>query len=197
MTFAPEPLPKGKSFTQRIRAWDTTTGKPWANLPLRLSSDNGCAEPAGFDSVRTRADGTYQRTLSAAEAPVPQCAWVPGVDQPTMPFPQTMITAINNHVRTERYAVTATPAAKTAESGTTVAVNGNVRPVQKGKVLQLHRLYADKTWRKVSTARMRDSGRYTLAATPPGKVTYSYRVYVPGDDRAVGTISKTFTIRGT
>jgi hypothetical protein len=34
-------------------------------------------------------------------------------------------------------------------------------------------------------------------ATPPGKATYSYRVYAPGDAETVGGISKVFTIRGT
>lgn len=197
MTFSPEPLPKGKSVTQKIRVVNTTTGKPWPNLLIKLSFDNGCVEPGAEQSVRTRADGTYQRTLSADRAQWLQCAWIPGVNQPTMPYPMTIIASDGGHVRTERYKVSVVPAAKTAKAGTTVAINGSVSPVEKGKVLQLHRLYPDKTWRKVSTTKLRDSGRYTLAATPPGKATYSYRVYVPGDNRAVGTISATFTIRGT
>ncbi|MFB9360100.1 hypothetical protein [Actinoplanes nipponensis] len=197
MTFSPEPAVKGKPVTQRIRAWDTSTGKPWANLSVRLSSDSGCVEPGNVTPVRTRADGTYQRTLSAAQWQWLQCAWIPGVNQPTMPYPMTIIAADGAHVRTLRYKVTATPAATSVRAGTSVAVNGNVSPLNKGKVMQLQRLYPDKTWRKVSTAKVRDSGRYTLAATPPGKATYSYRVYAPGDTYAVGGISKVFTVRGT
>jgi hypothetical protein len=197
MTFSPEPAPPGKPVTQRIRAWDTTTGTPWANLSVTLSSDNGCVEPGNILPVRTRADGTYQRTLSAQEAQWLQCAWVPGVAQPTMPYPMTIIASDGGHIRTVRYSVGATPAATSAPAGTNVNVNGNVSPLHKGKVLQLQRLYADKTWHKVNTAKVRDSGRYTIAASPPGKATYSYRVYAPGDDFAVGGISKVFTIRGT
>ncbi|MGW4942275.1 hypothetical protein ACWEOZ_11885 [Actinoplanes sp. NPDC004185] len=197
MTFSPEPAPAGKPVTQRIRAWDTTTGQPWAGLSLRLSFDNGCAEPGSVTTVRTRADGTYQRTLSAAQWQWVQCAWVPGVDQPTMPYPMTVIASDGGHVRTQRYAVSAAPAAKSAPVGENVNVNGRATPLHRGKVMQLQRLYADKTWRKVSTAKVRDSGRFTLVATPQGKTTYSYRVYAPGDDYAVGGVSRTFTIRGT
>ncbi|WP_433722991.1 hypothetical protein ACQP2Y_45500 [Actinoplanes sp. CA-051413] len=197
MTFSPEPAPAGKSVTQRVRAWDTTTGKPWANLSLRLSSDNGCAEPGNIATVRTRADGTYQRTLSAAQRQWLQCVWVPGVDQPALSYPNTVIASDGGHVRTQRYAVSATPAAKSAPVGKSVNVNGSATPLHKGKVMQLQRLYPDKTWRKVSTAKVRDSGRFSLAATPPGKATYSYRVYAPGDSYAVGGVSKAFTIRGT
>ncbi|MEU8229989.1 hypothetical protein AB0C12_10330 [Actinoplanes sp. NPDC048967] len=197
MTFSPEPAPAGKPVTQRVRAWDTTTGKPWANLSLRLSSDNGCAEPGNITTVKTRADGTYQRTLNATQRQWLQCVWVPGVDQPAMSYPMTVIASDGGHVRTQRYAVSAAPAAKSAPVGKSVNVNGSATPLHKGKVMQLQRLYPDKTWRKVSTAKVRDSGRFTLAATPAGKATYSYRVYAPGDSYAVGGVSKTFTIRGT
>ena len=197
MTFSPEPAPAGKPVTQRIRAWDTTTGKPWANLPLRLGIDTDCAESSTGVAARTRADGTYQRTLSAERWQWALCAWVPGINQPTMPYPPTMIAYDSGSVRTQRYSVSATPAAKSAPAGTNVNVNGSATPLHKGKVMQLQRLYADKTWRKVSTGTVRASGRFTLVATPPGKATYSYRVYAPGDSYAVGGISKVFTIRGT
>ena len=198
MTFSPEPAKAGKPVVQRIRAWDTTTGKPWANLSVQLSSDNGCVEPGGVKAIRTRADGTYQRTLSALEWQWLQCAWVPGVSQPTMPYPMTTIASDGGHVRTSRYSVSATPAATSAPVGTSVNVNGNISPTyNKDKILQLQRLYPDKTWRKVSTGKVRASGRYTVVATPGGKATYSYRVYAPGDIYAVGGTSRVFTIRGT
>jgi hypothetical protein len=197
MTFSPEPAPVGKPVTQRIRAWDTTTGKPWANLPLRLSIDNGCVEPGEVVSVRTRADGTYQRSLSAERRRWLQCAWVPGINQPTKPYPPTIIASDGGFVRTKRYSVSATPAAKSAPAGKNVNVNGSATPLHKGKLMHLQRLYADKTWRKVSTGTVRASGRFTIVASPPGKATYSYRVYAPGDTHAVGGLSKVFTIRGT
>jgi len=197
MTFSPEPAPIGKPVTQRVRAWDATTGKPWANLPLRLSIDSGCVEPGDTVSVRTRADGTYQRTLSAERRQWLQCVWVPGANQPTMPYPPTMIASEYGFVRSSRYSVSATPAARSAPAGTSVNVNGSATPLHKGKVMRLQRLYADKTWRNVSTGTVRASGRFTIVASQPGRATYSYRVYAPGDSYAVGGISKVFTIRGT
>ncbi|WP_125802732.1 hypothetical protein [Actinoplanes sp. ATCC 53533] len=197
MTFSPEPAPAGKPVTQRIRAWDTTTGKPWANLPLRLGIDTDCVESSTGVAARTRADGTYQRTLSAERWQWAQCVWVPGINQPTMPYPPTMIASDSGGVRTQRYSVSATPAAKSVPAGTNVNVNGSATPLHKGKFMHLQRLYADKTWRKVSTGTVRASGRFTIVASPPGKATYSYRVYAPGDTYAVGGISKVFTIRGT
>jgi hypothetical protein len=197
MTFSPEPAPVGKPVTQRIRAWDTTTGKPWASLPLRLGTDTDCVEyPTGV-AARTRADGTYQRTLSAERRQWLQCAWVPGINQPTMPYPPTMIASEFGFVRSSRYSVSATPAARSAPAGTSVSVNGSATPLHKGKVMRLQRLYADKTWRNVSAGTVRTSGRFTLVASPPGRATYSYRVYAPGDSYAVGGLSKVFTIRGT
>lgn len=197
MTFSPEPAPAGKPVLQRIRAWDTTTGKPWANLALRLSSDNGCVEPGELVTVRTRADGTYQRTISVQRRQWLQCAWVPGVNQPTMPDPPTIIASDGGHIRDKRYSVSATPAARSVRAGTNVNVDGSASPLHRGKILQLQRLYPDKTWRKVSTGKVRTSGRYTIVASPPGRATYSYRVYAPGDGYAVGGTSKVFTIRGT
>ncbi|GAA3932437.1 hypothetical protein Aau02nite_17170 [Amorphoplanes auranticolor] len=197
MTFSPEPAIAGKPVTQKIRVWDTATGKPLANQPVVLGIDNGCVEPGEITTVKTRADGTYQRTLSAARWQWAQCAWVPGVDQPTMPYPPTVIARDSGGVRTMRYSVSATPAAKSAPVGKNVDVNGSATPLHKGKVMHLQRLYADKTWRKVNSATVRTSGRFTLVASPPGKATYSYRVYAPGDSYAVGSLSKVFSIRGT
>jgi len=197
MTFTPEPADKTKPVTQRIRAWDNTTGGPWPNLPMQIASDNGCVETAGSLSARTGADGTYQRTLGAAEAQWLQCAWVPGSAQPGLPWPPTMLAVDSAHVRYTRYAVSATPAATSVPAGTNVNVDGSVSPLAVGKTVRLQRLYPDNTWRQVSTAQVRASGRYTAVATPAGQATYSYRVYAPGDALAVGGSSKVFTIRGT
>lgn len=197
ITYTPEPLPTAQPFVEHVRAWDTTTGLPWPNLSIRLSDDNGCVEPGNLIVAKTGADGTYQRKLTSDGWGVGHCAWVPGTNQPNMPEPRTMIAADGGSVRRTRFAVGATPAATSAKAGTDVDVNGNVTPLVKGKVLQLQRLYPGNAWRTVSTGRVRDSGRYTLVATPPGKATYSYRVYAPGDANSVGGLSRTFTIRGT
>ncbi|MBG0568603.1 hypothetical protein [Actinoplanes aureus] len=196
MTFSPEPRPAGKPVTQKIRAWNTTTGKPWPNLPLHLSFDNGCVEPGGLVAVRTRADGTYKRKISAANARWVQCAWVPGVNQPGSVWPPTRIAADAGFARTERYAVTAKPAVTSAKVGKSVKIKGKVSPVYQGKVVQLQRYLKKKGWRLVTTAKVRADGRYTVVATPKRKITYTYRVYAAGDVNAVGGVSKKFKIRG-
>ncbi|GAA3349685.1 hypothetical protein GCM10020358_72710 [Amorphoplanes nipponensis] len=197
MTFAPEPADRTKPVTQRIRAWDNTTGDPWPSLPLQVGSDNSCVEDAGTLSARTGADGIYQRTLNANEAQWLQCAWVTGTARPGVPWPPTMLAVDSAHVRYSRYAVSATPAATSVPAGTNVNVDGNVTPLAVGKTVRLQRLYPDNIWRQVSTGQVRASGRYTVVATPGGQATYSYRVYAPGDAAAVGGTSKVFTIRGT
>ncbi|MEU4423292.1 hypothetical protein AB0F81_21915 [Actinoplanes sp. NPDC024001] len=197
MTFSPEPLPAGKPVVQKIQAWNTTTGKPWPNLPLHLSFDNGCVEPGGLVAVRTRADGTYKRTISAWQAQWVQCARVPGVNQPGMVWPPTVITSVGGFVRTTQYSVTAKPAVTSVKAGKSVKVKGTVRPKVKGKVVQLQRYYkAKKVWRTINTAKARADGTYTVLATPKAKATYTYRVYVAGDVDVVGNVSKKFTIRG-
>lgn len=197
MTFSPEPATAGKPVAQRIRAWDTTTGKPWANLPLWFSFDNGCVEPGGVVRAKTRADGTYQRTLTPFVAQWLQCALVTGTAQPNMAYPPTIIAIDSGFVRYHRFSISAKPAAKSVRARKNVKVTGSISPVVPGKVLQLQRRYPNKTWRKVNTVKVLNNGRYTIVATPPGKGTYSYRIYAPGDTAAVGGTSKVFTIRGT
>ncbi|MFI1993883.1 hypothetical protein [Actinoplanes sp. NPDC020271] len=197
VTFAPEPLPSGKPFVETVRAWDTTTGKAWPGLSIRLSDDNGCVEPGAVSSVRTSANGTYRRKLTWSARQWLHCAWVSGINQPTMPEPRTMIAVDSGFVRTKRFVVRATAAATSVKAGTNVAVTGNVTPVVPGKSVRLQRLHPGNVWRTVNSVQVRTSGRYTLVATPPGRATYYYRVYAPGDGYAVGGLSKTVTIRGT
>jgi hypothetical protein len=198
MTFSPEPATKGQPVTQRVRAWDTDTGRPWANLPMTIGNDNGCVEPGFRLNVHTDAAGNYQRTVPADQAEALHCVWVPG--QPGSQAPgwenRTIIAIDSQFVRYQKFSVGAVPAAASVPAGTNVNVNGNVTPVKPNKVLQLQR-YSGGRWKTVNTGRVRTSGRYTIVATPPGKATYSYRVYAPGDAETVGGISKVFTIRGT
>lgn len=195
LTFSPDPVPAGKSFVEKVRAWDTTTGKAWANLPISLGEDVGCLVNEGLHAnvtTKTKADGTYQRTRAAGYRTVLHCVWVPGTAPAGSPL--VVVTAVSGFPRTSKYA-TSVAAAASVKAGRNVNVTGSVSPVRAGKVVQLQRL-SGKTWRTVNTAKVRTSGRYTLVATPAGKATYQYRVYVPGDERVVGTYSKTVKIRG-
>ncbi|MEU4423293.1 hypothetical protein AB0F81_21920 [Actinoplanes sp. NPDC024001] len=197
MTFSPEPRKPGKPVTQKVRAWNTTTGKPWPNLPLHFSFDNGCVEPGNLTSARTRADGTFKRTISAWQSQWLQCVWVPAANQPGLMWPPSVIAVDSGFVRTKQYSVTAKPAVTSVKAGKSVKVKGKIRPKVKGKVVQLQRYYkTKKVWRTVNTAKVRADGTYTVLATPKGKATYTYRVYVAGDQSVVGNVSKKFKIRG-
>lgn len=196
ITFTPEPLPAGKPFVEIVTVLDTTTGKPWPNLSIRLSDDNGCVEPGGVVVARTGTNGVYRRTLPWSQRQWLHCAWVPGLNQPIVAFPPTWIAHDVRFARTERYRVYATAAATSVKAGTNVNVTGSVSPVRAGKLVFLQRYISGRTWRSVGSAPIRASGRYTLVATPPGKATYQYRVYAPGDDRAVGSLSATVRITG-
>lgn len=199
MTFPAEPATRGKPVVMRVRVWDTETGRPWPKAPLVVGNDNGCVETTGSRiNAYTDGAGIHQRTLSVAEATALNCAWVPGTSKNPVESEdyRTIIAIDAAHVRYSRYKVGATPARTTAPAGTSVDVNGSAAPANTGKVIRLQR-YTGGAWKNVNTGQVRKSGRYTVVATPPGKGSYSYRVYAPGDGLAVGGTSKAFTIRGT
>ncbi len=195
MTF-PEPATMGKPIVMTVRVWDTDTGQPWPYAPLVIGNDNGCVEPGSRLNARTDGAGIYRRTVPAN--PFPHCAWVPGTSRtPGSGDDDRTIIAIDSaFLRFQRYAVSAAPVKASVPARTNVEVNGSVSPVKTSKVMRLQR-YSGGTWKNVSAGQVRANGRYTVVATPPGKATYSYRVYAPGDELAVGSTSKVFTIRGT
>jgi hypothetical protein len=197
MTF-PEPATKNKPIVMTVRVWDTDTGRPWPNAPLVIGNDNGCVEWGFRLNARTNRAGIYRRTVPASQAPALHCVWVPGVSKtPVSGEDERTIIAIDAaHLRYQRYTVSAAPVKTAVPARTNVAVNGSASPVNKNKVMRLQR-YSGGAWNNVGTGLVRASGRYTVVATPPGKATYSYRVYAPGDGWAVGGTSKVFTIRGT
>ena len=199
ITFPGEPATRGKPVVMRVRVWDTDTGRPWPKAPLVIGNDNGCVETTGSRiNAYTDGAGIHQRILSVAEATALTCAWAPGTSKNPVGTEEdrTVIAVDAAHVRYSRYKVGATPARTTAPAGTSVDVNGSAAPVNAGKVIRLQR-YTGGAWKNVNTGQVRKSGRYTVVATPPGKGSYSYRVYAPGDYLAVGGTSKAFTIRGT
>ncbi|GIE52978.1 hypothetical protein Ani05nite_65120 [Amorphoplanes nipponensis] len=76
-------------------------------------------------------------------------------------------------------------------------VEGNVIPaVHAGQNAYLQR-YSGGSWKIVSSAKIRSSGRFTLAAQPPGRGSYRYRVYKASDALHVYNVTRPFTIVGT
>jgi hypothetical protein len=199
ISFTPSPAWPGSAVTQHVRAWDTQTGRAWPGLAVSLGIDNACADYAGDTPIRTSTAGTYQRALTAAVADNwLTCAYVLGPEVPSpagRPTP-TFIASDARFVR-HKYIVTGVPAEKSVKRGTNVNVNGTLRPNWQGKTISLQRLYPGKVWRTVNTGRVSSRARFTIVATPPGKGTYTYRTYAPGDVANDGNTSAPFTIRGT
>lgn len=94
--------------------------------------------------------------------------------------------------------VSAAPAARSVPAGSLDPVNGHVVGGGSGCLIQLQRLYGSTAWRAVSTAKLRDSLRFTLTAQPPSAGRYYYRAYYPqcGPQQFAASSSR-FTITGT
>ncbi|WP_433721578.1 hypothetical protein ACQP2Y_40230 [Actinoplanes sp. CA-051413] len=81
-------------------------------------------------------------------------------------------------------------------AGTVGYVEGNVVPAtHAGQNAYLQR-YSGGAWKIVSSAKIRSSGRFTLAVQPPGKGTYRYRVYKASDALHVYNVTREFTLAG-
>ena len=102
-----------------------------------------------------------------------------------------------------RYSLPAPPDTATT-AGTPVAINGKVLPYFSffnGRVL-LQR-YTGGHWRTVGSAKVRTSGRYTLAAAPPYAGRHAYRIVKPSDQcieghcMELGAVSETFVVTAT
>jgi hypothetical protein len=73
--------------------------------------------------------------------------------------------------------VSATPRATVVPAGSIDAVDGRVLAGTRGCTVALQRLHGSTAWRTVSTARLRDSLRFTLTAQPPSAGRFIYRAY--------------------
>jgi hypothetical protein len=81
------------------------------------------------------------------------------------------------------------------KAGTIGYVEGSVAPATAGQNAYLQR-YKGGKWTIVSSASVRSSGRFTLAAQPPGKGSFRYRVYKPSDAGHVYNYTPEFTVQG-
>jgi hypothetical protein len=109
---------------------------------------------------------------------------------------------VGGDVRVVFDVMSAQPAATHVRHGTNVAVDGAVWPARVyGRVL-LQRLVSS-SWHTVNSGGVRESGRYTVIATPPTAGNHQYRVVRPSDYctngvcRYIGAVSATFTITAT
>jgi hypothetical protein len=195
LTVTPDPVMLNGAVTRTVRVTDEDTGRPWPDLPVFLADDASCAEDViGTTNTRTDSNGRYQHVLPAGRLyREVMCAWVPGAN-----VPGQRSTRIGGDIAFARYKllVRATPAAASVPAGVNVDVNGQVVPTIQGKVVLLQRLSGTE-WRTVGRGATRASSRFTVVATPPGVGLWSYRVYAPGDEQHAGSMSPTFTIRGT
>lgn len=197
ITFSPNPAVPNGPVVKTVRTYDRDTLMPWPRLPIALGVDSSCPEDGiTGPSARTDALGLYRETLPAGRTyDFVHCAWVPAANAPGQRATRIGTTAALVKYQ-YKYAVTATPAARSARAGTNVAVTGNVNPASQRKTVYLQRRSGTQ-WRTVNTGQTRPSSRYTLTATPPRVGSWSYRVYVPGQPGITGAVSRTFTIRGT
>ncbi len=186
-TVTPKTVPVGKPYSIKWTVSDSTTGKPFGSrITAWVGVDSPCAEGGG-QKIQTDAAGNYTKSYQASDA-----NWLNCFLMYTDPYPSGL-----GHASVMRLAgVSATPARTTAKVGTNVAVNGSVTGPPARCTINLQRLYGASQWRTVNSARVRDSGRYTLTATPAYRGKIPYRVLLPACYRFVTASSKPFTITG-
>ncbi len=183
----PDPVPFGQGATIRWSIINGQTGKPYGTrLKVWLAYDNGCAENFGGPVSLTDTNGTLTKSYPASTA-VGNCLMLPGY-----PSPNGWIGATIHRPGI----VSATPAKTSAPVGSIVPVNGTVLGPPNACPVNLQRLYGATAWRTVGTAKVRQSGRFTVNAQPAYKGYIPYRVAFPACTNYRAGVSKTFTIRG-
>ena len=75
-------------------------------------------------------------------------------------------------------------------------MNGSVAGAPSNCKVNLQRLYGATQWRTVSSAKVRQSGRFTVNAQPAYKGQIPYHVSFPACANFVSATSKVFSIRG-
>jgi hypothetical protein len=184
----PRVVPVGSPYSIRWAVTDKTTGKPYGTrITVLLAIDNGCAENAGGDVVRTDTNGLVTKAYAAGDANWLNCLRITGnpID----------ITGLGFVVARSTY-VTAVPSKTSAPVGSVVPVNGSVGGAPSNCKVWLQRLYGATQWRSVSSNGVRTSGRYTVNAQPAYKGLIPYRVYFPACHNFSAAVSKVFYIRG-
>ena len=194
LSFTPGPAAVNSAVTATVQV-TKPDGKPWAGVPVAIGYDIDCAEdtiraPQG----RTNTKGAFSRTLPAGRNhDLWFCAWATGDDVPDQRA--TRIGSTSGRA-VYRYTLAARPSATSVPAGTDVQVTGTLAPDRTGKELQLQRRHAGDDWRTVNRGRTDDRSAFSIAATPPGAGTYTYRVFAPADADRASAASPAFTISG-
>jgi hypothetical protein len=184
----PSVVPFGSGFTITWAVTDKTTGKPYGSrIRAMLGTDNQCAEEAGGINVLSTTGG-----LIAHQYPAAAAEWLNCLRLKSNPLD---IAGLGLFVFRPGV-VSAVPSRTSAPVGTIVPVNGNVLGPAAFCTVVLQRLYGASQWRGVSTARTRQSGRFTVSAQPAYRGLIPYRVYFPRCGRYLAGVSRVFYIRG-
>lgn len=183
----PRVVPWDKPYSITWAVTNTATGKPYGSrIPIGLGVDTPCAE-GGSPMYKTGTNGLITKSYTAYDGGAMNCAHV--YADPYYIVGQWLFVA-------HPAIVSAVPSKTSAPVGTVVPVNGSVYRVGSCSV-QLQRLYGASQWRTVSSAAVRQSGRFTVNAQPSYKGLIPYRAYFPTCHNIVAGVSKTFYIRGT
>ncbi len=184
----PRLVPFGSGYSITWAVTDSATGKPYTNQFLvMLGVDSECVEARTGGYLRTSPSGTVTKAYPASAAQSVNCLRIAGkpldIDGLGVGISRPGI-------------VSAVPSATSAKVGTIVPVNGNVLGAPSACKVTLQRLYGATQWRAVSTAAIRQSGRFTVSAQPAYKGLIPYRVYFPTCYNFHSGVSKVFYIRG-
>jgi hypothetical protein len=185
---SPKVVPAGSPYSIRWAVTDTATAKPYGSrITVLLAIDNGCAENAGGDVVRTDTNGVVTKSYAAGDANWLNCLRISGkpIDIIGLGFGVARSTSVS-----------ATPSKTSAPVGSVVPVNGVVGGAPAYCKVWLQRLYGATQWRSVSYGIVRTSGRFTVNAQPAYKGLIPYRAYFPGCHGFTAAVSKAFYIRG-
>jgi hypothetical protein len=185
----PKIVPFNKPFSITWAVTNSATGKPYSSrIKVVLGSDNVCAENFGPGYTNlTGTNGLITKSYPASAADFLNCLILPGNP--------SSINGLGFFVARPGI-VAAVPSKTSAPVGSLVPVNGSVAGSPYGCTVNLQRLYGATAWRTVGTAKVRQSGRFTLTAQPAYKGLISYRVSFPACSPYVAGVSKAFSIRG-
>ncbi|WP_433164083.1 hypothetical protein [Kribbella sp. CA-247076] len=185
---SPKVVPFGSPYSIRWAVTNAATGKPYGTrISVFLGIDNACAEPGPGVNVRTDTNGIATKAYTAADGEWVNCLRIFGKP--------TDIAGLGLGVARPGI-VSAVPSRTSAPVGTVVPVNGSVAGAPSNCKVWLQRLYGATQWRSVSSAGIRQSGRFTVNAQPAYKGLIPYRVYLPACFRYQAGVSKVFYIRG-
>ncbi|HEY3556379.1 MAG TPA: hypothetical protein VGL05_02890 [Kribbella sp.] len=186
----PKVVPFNQPYTIKWAISDAQTGKPYGSrIGVALKNDSGCVEYVGGRPTHyTDASGVVTKAYPGTSYNPLDCLAVPG---------DPWLNAYLALTPARPAIVSAVPSRTSAPVGTVVPVNGSVAGGPFNCPVQLQRLYGATQWRTVSSAAVRQSGRFTVNAQPAYRGNIPYRIYFPACRPYVAGVSKVFYVRGT